>query len=144
MTRLMTAAAALCLLVLPSAALAAGAEDSVKAAYAAWDAAFNEGDAKAVAATYDEEALFLPATHDVVEGRAKVETFFEGLFKMGVTNHKLEVIDVMDRGDTVVAAARWTATGKDADGKDADWGGVATHVFRKDGDSLTLILHTFN
>lgn len=144
MLRLFSTAAALCLLVLPSSVWAMEAEETVKSAYAAWDSAFNEADAEAVARTYDEDALFLPGTHDVVEGRAKVQAFFEGLFAMGVTNHKLEVIHVMDRGDTIVAAARWSAKGKNADGQDADWGGVATHVFRKDGDELSLILHTFN
>jgi ketosteroid isomerase-like protein len=41
-------------------------DEQVKAAYAAWDDAFNKGDAKAVAAFYTDNATFLPATHDVV------------------------------------------------------------------------------
>ena len=45
----------------------------------------------------------------------------------------------------MVGAANWTAVGKDADGADQPWGGIATHVFeRQDDGSLKLVLHTFN
>ena len=125
-------------------ALADVTED-VTAAYAAWDTAFNAGDANAVSAFYAENAVFLPATHDVIEGPAGVEDFFAGLFAMGVTGHSLELIEVHGDGNLVVAAAKWSATGKDANGADQPWGGIATHVFEKQSDgSLKLLLHTFN
>jgi ketosteroid isomerase-like protein len=123
----------------------ADVEGDVSAAYTAWDAAFNAGDAKAVSAFYAEDAVFLPATHDVIEGPAGVDGFFAGLFGMGVTGHKLELIDVHSDGNLVIAAARWSATGKDANGADQPWGGIATHVFERQPDgSLKLLLHTFN
>jgi len=130
---------------LAPAAFAQSVEEEVAAAYAAWDAAFNAGDAEAVGAAYAEDAIFLPATHDVIEGPAAVAEFFGGLFGMGVTGHKLELIEAFDGGDTVIAAARWSAAGKDASGAHQPWGGVATHVFdRQDDGSLKLRLHTFN
>ena len=44
---------ALCLLtVTPAGSVAADVKSDVTAAYAAWDAAFNKGDAKAVSAAY--------------------------------------------------------------------------------------------
>jgi ketosteroid isomerase-like protein len=64
-------------------AFAASAEDDVKAAYSAWDAAFNKGDSKAVAAFYTSDAVFLPPSHEVVKGPAGVEKFFAGLFANG-------------------------------------------------------------
>ena len=128
---------------LPS--FAQSVDEEVAAAYAAWDTAFNAGDAKAVGAAYTEDALFLPATHDVIQGPAGVSEFFAGLFGMGVTGHKLELIEASEDGDTVVAAARWSADGKDASGADQPWGGIATHVFqRQDDGALKLKLHTFN
>ena len=136
--------AMLCISVAASGS-AYASPDEVNAAYAAWDEAFNKGDAKAVAAFYAEDAVFLPATHDVIEGPSGVETFFAGLFDMGVTGHKLELIETHGEGDIVVAAAKWSATGKDASGADQPWGGVATHVFARQPDgSLKLRLHTFN
>jgi uncharacterized protein (TIGR02246 family) len=138
----LVAFALLGLLVLPPAASADSADDEVTAAYKAWDAAFGTGDAKQVAAFYTEDAVFLPPTHDVMTGPAGVEKFFAGLFDAGVTGHKLELIEVMgDDDEVVVAAAKWSAKGKDGSGV----GGVATHVFEKQADgSLKLKLHTFN
>jgi ketosteroid isomerase-like protein len=99
-------------------------------------------------AFYAEDATFLPPTHDVIKGPAGVETFFAGLFSNGVTGHKLELIEVDVEGDddeVVVAAAKWSADGKDANGAPATFGGVATHLFEKQDDgSLKLKLHTFN
>jgi hypothetical protein len=68
MTRLLTSFfIAFCLFSGASlSAKAQSVDEQVKAAYAAWDDAFNKGDAKAVAAFYTDNATFLPATHDVV------------------------------------------------------------------------------
>ena len=118
-------------MAVPLAASADSADDEVTAAYAAWDAAFATSDAKQVAAFYTEDATFLPPTHDVLKGPAGVEKFFAGLLGNGVTGHKLELIEVEgdDDDEVVVAAAKWSAQGKDANGAPATFGGVATHVF---------------
>ena len=137
---------ALCagLLAAPAAS-AAGPADDVKAAYAAWNAAFNKGDAKAVAAFYADDAKLLPPSHDVLEGPAGAEKFFGGLFANGVTGHQLELIEVDAGGDMLVGAAKWSASGKDTAGAPSTFGGIATHVFEKQADgSLKLKLHTFN
>ncbi len=110
-----------------------------------WVQEFNESNGGAIAAFYSEDALFLPATHDVIQGPAGVEKFFEGIFGMGVTGHKLEVIEAESNGNLVYAVAKWSANGKDSEGKDQPWGGVATHIFERQADgSLKLKLHTFN
>ena len=128
-------------LLAPVATYAASLDEQVQAAYAAWDAAFNKGDPKAVAAFYAEDAVFLPPTHDVIKGPAGVEKFFAGLFGAGVTGHKLELIEANGEGNTAVAAAKWSAKGKDG----ASLGGLATHEFAKQADgSIKLRLHTFN
>jgi len=131
--------------LMPIQAMAASAEDDVKAAYAAWDAAFNKADAKALAALYANDALFLPATHAVVKGPGDVEKFFVGLFGMGVTAHKFEIIEVRGEGNLIYAAAKWTATGKDANGAAQPWSGLGASVFERQADgSLKMKLHTFN
>jgi len=117
----------------------------VTAAYAAWDAAFNSGDAKAIAAFYTDDAIFLPPTHDVIRGPEGVEKFFAGIIGMGAKNHKLELIEASGDGNIVVGTAKWSAAGKDSAGADQPWGGVATHVFQKQPDgSLKLRVFTFN
>ena len=59
----------------PGVSLAASAGDSVKAAYAAWDAAFNSGDAGAIASLYSDDALFLPPPHYVITSPEGVQKF---------------------------------------------------------------------
>lgn len=131
----------LCAGLLTSNLAFSASTDDVTAAYAAWDAAFNKGDAKAVAAFYTDDAILLPPSHEIVKGPASIEKFFAGLFANGVTAHKLELIEVAAASaDTVVAAAKWSVKVKDGTG-----GGIATHVFTKQPDgSLKLKLHTFN
>ena len=132
-------------LLTPVVAQDAAVEEDVKAAYVAWDEAVNKGDAKAVAAFYTDDATLLPPSHDVLEGPSDVEQFFSGVISSGIKGHKLELIEADGEGDVIFAAAKWSATGKDANGADAPLSGVATHVFEKQDDgSLKLRLHTFN
>ena len=49
------------------AAMAKASEDDLREAYAAWDAAFTKGDAKALAAPYVDDAMFLPANHAIIK-----------------------------------------------------------------------------
>lgn len=125
--------------------MAMARDEEIGAAYAAWDAAFAKADAKALAAFYADDAIFLPATHDIIRGPAGVEKFFAGIFGMGVTGHKLELIEAHSEGKLVFGAAKWSANGKDANGADQPWAGIATHIFERQNDgSLKLKLHTFN
>lgn len=117
----MSAVLGVCLFAAASAG--AGPAEDVRAAYAAWDNAFNAGDAQAVAAAYAQDALFLPATHDVIKGPEAIGTFFGGLFDMGVTGHKLDLIEAQGDGALLVGTARWSARGKDAAGADQPWAG---------------------
>ena len=139
-------ALALCLLtVAPVGSFAAEPKSDVTAAYAAWDAAFNKGDAKTLAAAYLPNAKLLPPTHEVASGPAAIEKFFAGLHANGVTDHKLEVIDAGGDDKVVYGTANWSAKGKDKDDKPANFSGIATHVFERQADgSLKLRLHTFN
>ncbi len=143
--RVMRHLLAAALIAIPSAAWAGPLDDQVRAAYLAWDAAFNKGDAEAVAAFYTGDASFLPATHDIVQGPNGVEKFYSGLFAGGVTDHTLDLIRTAGDDKIVIAAAKWSATGKDAAGKSTRFSGIATHVFERQPDgSLKLKLHTFN
>jgi len=133
------------LIALPLAAGAGPLDEQVKAAYATWNVAFNKGDAKAIASFYTSDASFLPATHDVIEGPEGVEKFYTHLFSSGVTDHTLDLLRVVGDDKILVAAARWSVTGKDASGAAKRFDGVAAHVFEKQADgSLKLKLHTFN
>jgi len=129
----------------PVGSFAADPKSDVTAAYAAFDAAFNKGDAKTLAAAYAPNAKLMPPTHEVAAGPAEIEKFFAGMFANGVTGHKLEVIDAGGDGKVVYGTSSWSVKGKDKDGKPATFTGIATHVFERQADnSLKLRLHTFN
>ncbi|MBV8916766.1 YybH family protein [Bradyrhizobium sp.] len=140
------AAFALCLVtVAPMGSFAGDSKSDVSSAYAAFDAAFNKGDAKALAVLYLPNAKLLPPTHEVASGPAAIEKFFAGVHANGVTDHKLEMIDAGGDDKVVYGSANWSAKGKDKDGKPTTLSGIATHVFERQADgSLKLRLHTFN
>jgi len=144
--RLIHAAAfALCLVTVAPVGSFADPQHDVSAAYATFDATFNKGDPRAVAALYLPNAKVLPPTHEVASGPAAIERFFAGFYANGVTGHKLEVIDAGGDDKVVYGTANWSAKGKDKDGKPANFTGIATHVFERQADgSLRLRLHTFN
>jgi uncharacterized protein (TIGR02246 family) len=81
------------------AASAAFAQDKATIAKLndAWVAAFNKGDAQAVAAMYAEDAYVLPPGSDIVKGRAAVEAFWrQAAQQMG--DAKLTTLDVLPLG----------------------------------------------
>ena len=127
--------------------IAADSKTQVEGAYAAWDAAFNKGDAKGVAAAYLPNAKLLPPTHEIALGQPAIENFYAGALASGVTDHKLEVIDAGGDDKIVYGTARWSAKGKDKDkeGKPATFSGFATYVFERQTDnSLKILLQTWN
>ena len=72
----------------------------------AWTAAFNKGDAAAVAATYTEDAYVLPPGAEMVKGHAAIEAFWrQAAQQMG--DAKLTTLDVLPLGR---AAAREIGT----------------------------------
>ena len=126
-------------------AIAEPLDDQVRAAYSTWNAAFNKGDSKAVAALYTADTSFLPATHDIIQSPDGVEKFYSGLFASGVTDHTLDLIRTTQNDKIVIAVAKWSAAGKDASGKATRFSGIATHLFERQSDgSLKVKLHTFN
>jgi uncharacterized protein (TIGR02246 family) len=121
-------------------ALADTATD-VKALYAAYSAAFNKGDAQAVAAFYTDDAILLPPSQVVIKGRAEVETFTSGLFEIGMTSQQLELIEVaVDGPVTIAAVATWSVKHKGVPS-----GGLITSIFTKQPDrTLKIKLLMFN
>jgi uncharacterized protein (TIGR02246 family) len=136
---------ALALLAGLAAPRAAEPDEQVKAAFAAWDAAFNGRDAKAIGAFYTPDATFLPPTHEVLTGPEGVARFFDGILAQGVTDHHLELIRAEGDGRLVAAAARWTVRGKDEKGAPATFSGFGTAIFERQADGgLKLKMHSFN
>ena len=62
-----------------------------------WTAAFNNGDAAAVAALYTEDAYVLPPGSAMVKGRAAIEAFWRQAAQQ-MSDAKLATIDVLPLG----------------------------------------------
>ena len=63
----------------------------------AWTAAFNKGDAAAVAALYSEDAYVLPPGSAMVKGRAAIEAFWRQAAQQ-MSDAKLTTVDVLPLG----------------------------------------------
>jgi uncharacterized protein (TIGR02246 family) len=64
-----------------------------------WTAAFNKGDAAAVAALYREDAYVLPPGSAMVKGRPAIEAFWRQAAQQ-MTDAKLTTVDVLPLGRT--------------------------------------------
>ena len=62
-----------------------------------WTAAFNKGDAAAVAALYTEDAYVLPPGSEIVKGRAAIEAFWRQAAQQ-MSDAKLTTVDVLPLG----------------------------------------------
>ena len=80
------------LLLLAGLAQARDIKSEIDAANAKWVAAFNKGDAAAVAQLYTERATALPPGAPMAKGRAAIQAFWDGAIKGGVRNATLKSI----------------------------------------------------
>jgi len=84
-------------LVLSTTSALAQAKVSIEKLNAEWVAAFNKGDAAAVAALYTEDAYVLPPGSAMVKGRAAIEAFWRQAAQQ-MSDAKLTTVDVLPLG----------------------------------------------
>lgn len=102
-------------------------------ANAAWNAAFNKGDARALGAMYDEKVVLSPGNGTTITGRADVEKFYKGLFDAGFRDHTIDVVRANRVGNLIYQTANWTAVAE-KDGKKTPYKGVVLKVLTKGAD----------
>jgi uncharacterized protein (TIGR02246 family) len=108
----------------------------------AWTAAFNKGDAAAVAAMYTEDAYVLPPGADMVKGRSAIEAFWrQAAQRMG--DAKLTTIDVLPLGRTA-AREIGTVTLKTKSQPPQEITGKYAVVWRKVGGKWRLATDIWN
>jgi ketosteroid isomerase-like protein len=95
-------------------ALAQDLRSTIEAGNTAFNQAFNKGDAAAVTKLYTSDAKLLPPADKIVSGDKEILAFWRSLIDAGVTDHKIETIQIEEAGDTAVMAGKWQAMGKDA------------------------------
>lgn len=76
--------------------------EAIEAANRNFMEAFRRGDAAGVAACYTEQARILPPSSEMMQGRATIQSFWQAVLSSGVTEAKLETLDVEAGGDDLV------------------------------------------
>lgn len=94
-----------CLLLLAAPAMAQS-KASIQKLENEWGAAFNKGDAAAVAAMYTKNAYVMPPDAGIVKGRSAIRAFWGGAMK-GIGHASCTTLDVLSLGS---AAAREIGT----------------------------------
>ena len=108
----------------------------------AWTAAFNKGDAAAVAAMYTEDAYVLPPGAEMVKGRTGIEAFWrQAAQQMG--DAKLTTLDVLPLGRSV-AREIGTVTLKTKSQPPQEMVGKYAVVWRKVGGKWKLATDIWN
>ena len=108
----------------------------------AWTAAFNKGDAAAVAAMYTEDAYVLPPGADMVKGRSAIEAFWrQAAQQMG--DAKLTTLDVLPLSRTA-AREIGTVTLKTKSQPAQEITGKYAVLWRKVGDKWKLATDIWN
>ena len=85
---------AVCLLLSTVAAQARDLKAEIDAANMKWAAAFNKGDAAAVAQFYTEQATALPPGAPMAKGRAAIQAVWQGAIQGGYKNITLKALQV--------------------------------------------------
>jgi uncharacterized protein (TIGR02246 family) len=110
-----------------------------------WNAAFNVGEAAAVAGLYTADATVLPHTHDVVQGVNAIGDFWKSVIEAGFKNHSIDLINVHAQENLVVEIAKWQAEGPGEGGRRQSFGGSLVNVFERQGDgSWKCRVHIWN
>jgi len=110
------------LLALPASALAQADEyskPSLKDMTPKWQAAYNAGDAAALAALYTTDGVLHPPNSAPVDGREAIEAFWTVALESGGST-ELTVKDMYSMGESAAEVGMWVGTG--ADGSHADHG----------------------
>lgn len=86
-----------CLLVSAAGPALAQSKATIEKLNGVWTAAFDKGDAAAVAALYAPDAYVLPPGGAMVNGRAEIEGFWKAAMRQ-VSRPKLATLDVLPLG----------------------------------------------
>ncbi len=118
------------------------AQEASKAAEK-WVAAYNSGDAAAIAALFTQDAVFSPASAVTLKGREVIEKALAGRMKAGFTKETVNVTEEHQNGDTLWAVGDYEVIGSgESEGKKIN--GKFGEVLMRDGDAWHIVMLTAN
>lgn len=132
---------ALCAAGATEVARAEDLKTQVMAGDAAFVTAFNQGDAKAVAAVYTAHGQILAGGSEPVKGRAAITKFIQGVFDEGVSSVTLTTLEVVGQGRYATEVGSYVM--KDKAGKELDHGKYV-ELWRQEKGAWLLHWDIFN
>jgi uncharacterized protein (TIGR02246 family) len=127
-------------LPLPAVAQSGDLRAQLEKLGAAWEKAFNAGDAAGVAALYTKDAKVMAPGAEPVSGTKAIQALFAADIAQGV-KFDLTLEDAVGGGDYAMETGKWVATS--ADGKHLDHGPYAT-LHKKEGGGWKLYRDIWN
>ncbi len=106
--------------------------------------AFNKGDAAAVSKLYTVDARLLPPNSEMVQGRANIQTFWQGAITAGLKMVSLETAHVDAQGNIAVEVGRYVTTIPNAGGATTTDNGKYVVVWKRQGRNWLLAVDIFN
>ena len=107
-----------------------------------WAAAFNEGDAAAVAALYTEDAYLLAPDMEITQGREDIQKFWQGGIEQ-LSDMKLTVVDVELLGENALREIG-TFTAMTKGDQPQKVSGKYVNIWEKVGDEWKLATDIYN
>lgn len=107
-------------------------------------AAFNKGDAAAVAGMYTKDAKLLPPNSEMVEGTQNIQAYWQGAISAGAKLEALDTVEVEARGDMAAEVGKYTLTIPQAGGQTVTDQGKYLVVWKKQGQTWKLALDIWN
>jgi uncharacterized protein (TIGR02246 family) len=108
--------------------------DEIEAALVTFAGAFNSGDGAKVAAHYAEDAAVFPPDSPRVDGRAKIQEFWQGAIKAGLKDLTLKAVEVHGTGDLAHEVGEVSYSAPDNSGQRKTATGKYIVVWKKDPD----------
>lgn len=110
-----------------------------------WDAAFNAKKAQEVAALYDAQATVMPAGAAQVTGHEAIVEFWTNTIGLGITDHKIETIEVGVDGNLAFQRGLWSAALVNAEGERQTFSGNLHLLYKLQNDgSWKALTHIWN
>lgn len=108
---------------------------------AAWEKAYNAGDAAGIAAIYTADATVMAPGLPAIKGRDAIEKFMQDGFAQGATQISIATDESFVRGDTSVRRGTYRVTASDGAQVEA---GKYVEIWKKDGGKWELSMDIWN
>lgn len=110
-------------------------QSDIRLADDAFESAFRQGDAAALAQLYTEDGMLFPSGSDFVKGKQAIQNFWKGAMDMGIEEVKLDIVEVELQGDMAIEVGQYKLMG--AEGSMIDHGKYLV-TWKQEGDQWKI------